>query len=114
MLPTASAPMPTAMVVHAHALDASWRHGIHVGGDEQIARLLELIGGKQPLPGGTSRENHFGAAYKLGLLLLGRAVGITEFDLEARVGFLCELAHALRPAITDENRLGSLDGGDDR
>src|SRR5262249_56483749 len=84
-----------AVVFDADAFDASRRHGIYVGGDEKIGRLLELVSSKQPAPRGSSREDDLCSAGEFRLLLLGRAVGIAEIDLKAHIGLFGKLAYAL-------------------
>src|SRR6476659_2248375 len=72
-----------AVVVHADALDTRRRHGIDVGSDEKIARLLQLLNGEQPASCRSGREDDLRPANKTGLLSLGRAAAVPRFALKA-------------------------------
>ena len=66
---------------------------------------------RSPPPSRTRGEDDIGLARERRLLLLGRAVGVIERLVEARIGFERELLDALGPVIADESGLGPVAHG---
>ena len=112
ILPTASAPMPTASVPGIGLASSFTPTPSTPDGGTAFTSLatfrsfglLQLVERQQPASRRPRGEDDVGIARELGLLLLGAAVGIGDVDAEARSRLIGKLAHPLGPVIADQHR----------